>query len=91
MAEPDDIASTSASNWRYVLVLSRFFTVFFETGICKSFGVLITELVDRYETNYTTMALICSIPASCAYLLGKKVVLYREGVTKKQSKSVIFV
>ena len=60
------------SNWRSVIAVSRFFLILLDAGMSKSFGVLIGEMVERFGTDYKTMAFICSISPTFMYLLGKK-------------------
>ncbi|XP_054768927.2 monocarboxylate transporter 7-like isoform X1 [Lytechinus pictus] len=59
----------AAESWGYLIVLSKFVILFVETGIAKSFGVLIPSMVDRLESNYATVGLICSLPPTFMYLL----------------------
>eukprot|EP00057_Strongylocentrotus_purpuratus_P001752 XP_001201279.3 PREDICTED: monocarboxylate transporter 3-like [Strongylocentrotus purpuratus] len=63
------IAGSSVWSWRYVIVVSKFVVVFIDTGLAKSFGVLIPTMVERLESDYATVGLICSLPATLMYLL----------------------
>ncbi|XP_071494457.1 monocarboxylate transporter 12-like [Diadema antillarum] len=57
----------STDPWRYVIVLAKFALMFLDAGLAKSFGVLLPEMVARYKTDYKTMAMICSMPATLMY------------------------
>ena len=61
----------STSKWKYVVLVSRFFTMFIAMGLSKSFGVLITEMVDRYDTTFAKMAPVCRIPLTAMFLCCK--------------------
>ena len=61
----------STDPWRFVIVLSKFFILFVDSGLAKSFGVLIPGMVARYGTNYQTMAFICSLPPTVTFITGK--------------------
>eukprot|EP00057_Strongylocentrotus_purpuratus_P019204 XP_011673678.1 PREDICTED: monocarboxylate transporter 3-like [Strongylocentrotus purpuratus] len=52
-----------------LLFFSKFVVVFIDTGLAKSFGVLIPTMVERLESDYATIGLICSLPATLMYLL----------------------
>ena len=47
--------------WRYAIVLSKCLVLFVDGGMAKSFGVLIPEMVERYDSDYKTIAFICSL------------------------------
>ncbi|XP_041452650.1 monocarboxylate transporter 7-like [Lytechinus variegatus] len=55
-------------SWGYVIVLSKFVILFIDTGIEKSFGVLIPTLVERLDSDYATIGLICSMHSTMMYL-----------------------
>ena len=65
------IVSSSAWSWGYVIVVSKFVVLFIDAGIAKSFGVLIPTMVERLDSDYATVGLICSMPATLMYLLCK--------------------
>ncbi|XP_041478841.1 monocarboxylate transporter 13-like [Lytechinus variegatus] len=62
-------AARSMFFWGYVIVLSKFTVCFIDTGIVKSFGVLIPTMVERLDSDYATVGLICSIPSALTHLL----------------------
>ncbi|XP_041478853.1 monocarboxylate transporter 7-like [Lytechinus variegatus] len=62
-------ASKSMFYWGYVIVLSKFVILFIDTGIAKSFGVLIPTMVERLDSDYATVGLMCSMPSSFSHLL----------------------
>ncbi|XP_041478865.1 monocarboxylate transporter 7-like [Lytechinus variegatus] len=68
--------ATSMFYWGYAIVLSKFVIFFIDTGIAKSFGVLIPTMVKRLDTNYATVGLICSMPSTLMYLLSPLVKLF---------------
>ncbi|XP_071494458.1 monocarboxylate transporter 12-like [Diadema antillarum] len=57
----------STDSWRYIIVLAKFALMFLNAGLAQSFGVLLPEMVARYKTDYKTMAMICSMPATLMY------------------------
>ncbi|XP_072177308.1 monocarboxylate transporter 12-B-like [Diadema setosum] len=57
----------SKDSWRYVIVLSKFTIMFLDAGLAKSFGVLLPVMITRYNTDYKTMGMICSMPATLTY------------------------
>ncbi|XP_063970875.1 monocarboxylate transporter 7-like [Lytechinus pictus] len=61
-------ANSRVDSWGYVIVLSKFVILFIDTGIEKSFGVLIPTLVERLESDYATIGLICSMHSTMMYL-----------------------
>ncbi|XP_071490253.1 monocarboxylate transporter 12-like [Diadema antillarum] len=65
-AKPQD----SKDPWRYVIVLSKFTIMFLDAGLAKSLGVLLPVMITRYNTDYKTMGMICSMPATLAYFAG---------------------
>eukprot|EP00057_Strongylocentrotus_purpuratus_P025887 XP_011680361.1 PREDICTED: monocarboxylate transporter 2-like [Strongylocentrotus purpuratus] len=58
---PTQQLNDSQDPWRYAIVLSKFLVLFVDGGMAKSFGVLIPEMVDRYDSDYKTIAFICSL------------------------------
>ncbi|XP_072178359.1 monocarboxylate transporter 12-B-like isoform X2 [Diadema setosum] len=73
MASPRSVRTSnvrdSSDPWRYVMVLNKFVVHFLEAGLIKCFGVLIADLVPQFDSNYKTMAFICSLPATLQSLL----------------------
>ena len=65
------MSENSTEFWRFVVVVSKFFILVIDAGLAKSFGVLIPSMVVRYETDFKSMAFICSLPATCMYFTGK--------------------
>ncbi|XP_041478870.1 monocarboxylate transporter 5-like [Lytechinus variegatus] len=61
--------SNSMFYWGYVIVLSKFIFGFIDTGIAKSFGVLIPTMVERLDSDFATVGFICSMPSTLTYLL----------------------
>ena len=57
--------------WGYVILFSRFVILFMDSGIAKSFGVLIPRIVERLGENYATVGFICSLPATLLYVVCK--------------------
>ena len=70
---PGPTTEDSTDPWRFVIVLNKFVLLFLDAGIAKSFGVLIPEMVERFDTDYTTMAFICSLPATVMYFTGERI------------------
>ncbi|XP_054756899.2 monocarboxylate transporter 14-like [Lytechinus pictus] len=62
-------ANTGVGNWKYLIVLSKFTMLFIDSGIEKSFGVLIPTMVERLQSDYATVGLICSMPPTITYIL----------------------
>eukprot|EP00057_Strongylocentrotus_purpuratus_P012784 XP_011667258.1 PREDICTED: uncharacterized protein LOC105439688 [Strongylocentrotus purpuratus] len=62
-------AGSSEWSWGWVIVVSKFVVLLLDSGIAKSFGVLIPTMVERLESDYATVGLICSLPATLMYLL----------------------
>ncbi|XP_030844444.1 uncharacterized protein LOC105445778 isoform X2 [Strongylocentrotus purpuratus] len=60
----------NVSNWKwgYVIVLCKSIMMFFESGIAKSFGVLISEIVGRLDASYASVGLVCSLPSTIMML-----------------------
>ncbi|XP_071487380.1 monocarboxylate transporter 5-like [Diadema antillarum] len=73
MASPRSVRNgkmrDSSDPWRYVMVLNKFLVNFLEAGLIKCFGVLIADMVTQFDSNYKTMAFICSLPATMQSLL----------------------
>ncbi|XP_072178757.1 monocarboxylate transporter 5-like [Diadema setosum] len=59
----------SSDPWRFVVLVSKFCVLFFDAGLAKSFGVLIADMVSRFDSDYETIALICSLPSGLLVLL----------------------
>eukprot|EP00057_Strongylocentrotus_purpuratus_P031154 XP_783743.2 PREDICTED: monocarboxylate transporter 12-like [Strongylocentrotus purpuratus] len=57
----------SVDPWKYVIIFSKFLLVFVECGITKSFGVLIPDMVTRYESDYKTVGFVCGLPTTLMY------------------------
>ncbi|XP_071487381.1 monocarboxylate transporter 7-like [Diadema antillarum] len=55
--------------WKYVVLLSKFCILFFDAGLAKSFGVLIENMVSRFDSDYKTIAFICSMPSALLTIL----------------------
>lgn len=55
-------------SWRYVILFCKFSVGFLDSGLAKSFGVLIPRMVARLKVNYTTVGLLCSLPGTLQYL-----------------------
>ncbi|XP_071494455.1 monocarboxylate transporter 12-like [Diadema antillarum] len=70
MASTTTRLQDSKDLWRYVIALSKFTLMFLDAGLAKSFGVLLPVMITRYNTDYKTMGIICSMPATLAYLAG---------------------
>ncbi|XP_041466832.1 monocarboxylate transporter 14-like [Lytechinus variegatus] len=62
-------ANNNVGHWKYLVVLSKFTMLFIDSGIEKSFGVLIPTMVERLESDYATIGLICSMPPTIMYIL----------------------
>ncbi|XP_030849712.1 monocarboxylate transporter 12-like [Strongylocentrotus purpuratus] len=71
--------------WGYWIVVAKSVVLFIVTGIAKSFGVFIPTMVERLESDYATVGLICSLPATSMYLLSPFVTL----VLKKINHRVV--
>ncbi|XP_072180591.1 monocarboxylate transporter 7-like [Diadema setosum] len=59
----------SSDYWKYVVLLSNFVILFFDAGLAKSFGVLIEDTVSRFDSDYKTIAFICSLPSALCTIL----------------------
>ncbi|XP_072178382.1 monocarboxylate transporter 7-like [Diadema setosum] len=59
----------SSDPWKFVVLLSRFCVLFFDAGLSKCFGVLIQDTVSRFDSDYKTVAFICSLPSALMTLL----------------------
>ena len=57
--------------WGYVVLFSRFMIFFMDSGISKSFGVLIPRMVERLGENYATIGLLSSLPVTVLFLACK--------------------
>ena len=75
-AKPQD----SKDSWRYVIVLSKFTIMFLDAGLAKSLGVLLPVMITRYNTDYKTMGMICSMPATLAYFAGGYIIVALNGL-----------
>ena len=60
------------SNWKwgYVIILCKFMTNM-NSGITKAFGVLLEVMVERFNTNYATVGIICTLPGTIMLFSGK--------------------
>ncbi|XP_071508747.1 monocarboxylate transporter 3-like [Diadema antillarum] len=65
----------SRHRWRYVVILSKFTLLFLDAGLAKSFGVLLPEMVARFNSDHRTMGFICSLPSSLMFLLAPAVMV----------------
>ncbi|XP_041457314.1 monocarboxylate transporter 6-like [Lytechinus variegatus] len=57
----------STDPWKYAILLSKFVLFFIDGGIAKSFGVLIPDVVDRYDSNFKTVAFVLGLPSTVMY------------------------
>ena len=48
-------------SWGYGIAVGKFVVLFIESGIAKSFGVFIPTMVERLESDYATVGLICKL------------------------------
>ncbi|XP_041483269.1 monocarboxylate transporter 12-like [Lytechinus variegatus] len=69
------MSNTRASSWGYVIVFCKFVMLFIDSGIEKSFGVLIPTMVKHLKSDYATIGLICSMPSTLMYILSPLVTL----------------
>ncbi|XP_041466541.1 monocarboxylate transporter 5-like [Lytechinus variegatus] len=75
----------TSSSWGYAIVLSKFVVLTIDTGIAKSFGVLIPTMVKRLESDYATVGFICSMPSTLMYVLCPIIIIF----LKKMDRRVI--
>nr|XP_054772010.1 monocarboxylate transporter 12-like [Lytechinus pictus] len=65
MAEtlPED----STDPWKYAILFSKFLLFFIDGGITKSFGVLLPDVVARYNSDFKTVALVLGLPSTMMF------------------------
>ncbi|XP_041465034.1 monocarboxylate transporter 12-like [Lytechinus variegatus] len=57
----------SSDPWKYFILMSKSLLLFIDGGITKSFGVLIPDVVVRYDSDYKTAAFVLSLPSTIMY------------------------
>nr|XP_054763573.1 monocarboxylate transporter 12-like [Lytechinus pictus] len=62
-----NLLEDSTDPWKYAIISSKFLLFFIDGGISKSFGVLLPDVVDRYDSDFKTVAFVLGLPSTMMY------------------------
>ncbi|XP_041484698.1 monocarboxylate transporter 12-like [Lytechinus variegatus] len=63
----EKLLEDSTDPWKYAILFSKFLLFFIDGGITKSFGVLLPDVVARYNSDFKTVALVLGLPSTIMF------------------------